>query len=65
MPGLDVLFSGPHAGFIMAAYAVTVVTIGGLIGWIAADYARQKAILADLAARGADRRSTARREKRP
>lgn len=50
---------GPHAGFILAAYGLGVLTIGGLIAWIAIDHARQKALLADLAARGVSRRSAA------
>lgn len=49
---------GPHASFIIAAYAVVVVVIAALIGWIVADYAAQRRILSDLEKRGVTRRST-------
>jgi len=39
---------GPHAGFIVIAYAATVLVVGGLIVWVAADYRAQKRTLADL-----------------
>jgi heme exporter protein D len=49
--------SDPHAGFILASYAVTVVTCLGLIAWIVVDHRRQKAVIAELEARGVTRRS--------
>ncbi len=49
---------GPHAGFIIAAYAVAVVVVGALILWITLDYRAQKRVLGDLDARGVTRRSS-------
>jgi heme exporter protein D len=48
---------GPHADFIITAYAVVVLVIAALIGWIAFDYAAQRRILSDLEERGVTRRS--------
>lgn len=48
---------GTHSAFILASYAIALVVILGAIGWIVMDYRRQKAILADLEARGVTRRS--------
>lgn len=48
---------GPHAGFILASYGVTVAVILGLIAWVLVDYRRQKALVADLEARGGGRRT--------
>jgi heme exporter protein D len=48
---------GPHAAFIVAAYAVAVGVILGMIAWVAIDYRRQLRMLADLEARGVTRRS--------
>jgi heme exporter protein D len=53
---------GPHAGFIIAAYAVAVVVIGALIAWVTLDYRAQKRVLGDLDAQGVTRRSTAAKE---
>jgi heme exporter protein D len=47
---------GPHADFIIAAYAAAVVVISGLIAWVMLDYRAQKIALADLDARGTARR---------
>jgi heme exporter protein D len=49
--------SDPHAGFSLASYAVTVVTCLGLVAWVVLDHRRQKAVIADLEARGVTRRS--------
>lgn len=49
--------SDPHTGFILASYAVTVITLGLVAGWIVVDHRTQKARLADLEARGITRRS--------
>jgi heme exporter protein D len=49
--------SDPHAGFILASYAVTVATCLGLVAWIVIDHRRQKALIAALEARGVTRRS--------
>jgi heme exporter protein D len=49
---------GPHAGFIVAAYAVALVVIGGLLAWIAIDRRALTRDLGDLERRGVTRRST-------
>jgi heme exporter protein D len=51
---------GPHAVFIVAAYAATALIVGGLIGWIVADYRAQRRVLAELDRKGIGRRSAAR-----
>lgn len=48
---------GPHAAFIIAAYAVTVIVVAALIAWVALDYSAQRRILSDLEDRGVTRRS--------
>jgi heme exporter protein D len=48
---------GPHASFIIAAYAAALAVVGGLIAWVIADHAAQRRLLADLEARGVTRRS--------
>jgi heme exporter protein D len=48
---------GPHAAFIVFAYAAAIIVIGGLIGWVVLDYRTQLRKLADLEARGLTRRS--------
>ena len=48
---------GPHAAFIIAAYAAALAVVMGLIGWVIADHAAQRRRLADLEARGVTRRS--------
>jgi heme exporter protein D len=48
---------GPHADFILAAYAASVVVIGALIAWVMLDHRAQKRILADFEARGMARKS--------
>jgi heme exporter protein D len=48
---------GPHAAFIVAAYAVALTVVAVLIAWVALDYRAQRRILADLDARGIQRRS--------
>ena len=48
---------GPHASFIIAAYAMAALVVIGLIAWVIADYAAQRRLLADLDARGVTRRS--------
>ena len=46
-----------HAGFIIAAYLVTVVVVGVMIVWIILDGRLQRRRLAELEARGIRRRS--------
>ena len=48
---------GPHADFIVAAYAVTIFIVAALIAWIALDYSAQRRILGNLEERGVVRRS--------
>lgn len=53
----DLFGLGPHAGFIVASYAVTVLTCLALVGWVMIDHRRQKATLAELEKRGITRRA--------
>lgn len=53
---------GPHAGFILAAYAVTTAVVAALVLWVVSDHAAQRRALADLERRGITRRSA---ESRP
>jgi len=53
---------GPHAAFILAAYAAAVVVIAGLIGWVTLDLRAQRRQLGDLEADGVTRRSAALKE---
>ena len=48
---------GPHADFIVAAYAVTLFVVASLIAWVLLDYSVQRRILGDLEERGVTRRS--------
>jgi heme exporter protein D len=48
---------GPHAAFIVSAYAVAVAIVIGMTAWVWLDYRRQLRMLADLEARGITRRS--------
>jgi heme exporter protein D len=48
---------GPHAEFIIAAYAVTAFVVAMLVAWVVLDYTAQRRILGDLEARGVRRRS--------
>jgi heme exporter protein D len=48
---------GPHADFIIAAYAIAVLVVALLVGWVAIDHQVQKRRLASLEARGIGRRS--------
>jgi heme exporter protein D len=48
---------GPHADFIIAAYAVTLFVIALLITWVVLDYAAQRRVLGDMEDRGVTRRS--------
>jgi len=48
---------GPHAFFILAAYALTTLVVGALILRAVIDHQAQRRALADLEARGARRRS--------
>lgn len=48
---------GPHAGFILAAYAVSAMIVLGLLGWVLIDGVRLRRQMRDLEARGIRRRS--------
>jgi heme exporter protein D len=48
-----------HGGFILAAYAVTILILAGVFLWIILDGRAQKKRLAELEARGIRRRSVA------
>ena len=48
---------GPHADFIVAAYAATAFIVAALIAWIILDYSAQRRVLGDLEERGVRRRS--------
>jgi len=56
---------GPHAPYIIAAYAAAIVVIGALIAWVSLDYRAQKRVLGDLDAQGVTRRSAAGAAKEP
>jgi len=51
---------GPHAGFIVAAYAVACLVVAGLIAWIVSDHRAQARSLEDLEKSGATRRAARR-----
>jgi len=53
---------GPHAGFILAAYAIALAVIAGLIAWVMLDHRAQLRVLDDLERAGVTRRSAAREE---
>ena len=48
---------GPHANFIIIAYAIAIATLAALIGWVWLDYRAQKRALGEMEARGITRRS--------
>ncbi|PHP68560.1 heme exporter protein CcmD [Zhengella mangrovi] len=48
---------GHHAAYVFAAYAMTVVALGGLAAWIILDMRARRRELAELEARGVRRRS--------
>ncbi|MEW6454192.1 MAG: heme exporter protein CcmD [Pseudomonadota bacterium] len=54
---------GPHADFIVIAYAIAALTVAALIGWVWLDYRAQKVALDELEARGVTRRSARATEK--
>jgi heme exporter protein D len=48
---------GPHAAFIVSAYAIAAAIVAALVASIMLDYRRQTRALEDLEARGMVRRS--------
>lgn len=59
MPDLGTFDLGPHASFIIAAYAVTFAAIAALTLATLADDRKQRRLLAELEAQGITRRSAA------
>ena len=53
---------GPHAAFILAAYAAAIAVVAGLIAWVVLDFRAQKRVLGDLEAHGVTRRSAVAKE---
>jgi heme exporter protein D len=51
---------GPHAAFIIAAYAAVIAALLGLVAWLVFDGWRQTRALEALQARGITRRSSTR-----
>jgi heme exporter protein D len=54
---------GPHADFIVAAYAVTAFIVAAMVAWVVLDYSAQRRILGDLEQSGVTRRSQRKDEK--
>ena len=54
---------GPHAHFILIAYAIATATVAALIGWVWLDYRAQMRALGEMEARGVTRRSARPTEK--
>ena len=48
---------GPHAAFIVTAYAAATVIVAGMIAWVTLDRRQLTRELDDLEARGVTRRS--------
>ena len=48
---------GPHAAFIVSAYAFAVLVVAAVTAWVVADHRQQARRLAELEARGVTRRS--------
>jgi heme exporter protein D len=48
---------GPHAAFIVGAYAVAILIVAALVSWVLIDHRRQRQILSELEAKGITRRS--------
>jgi heme exporter protein D len=48
---------GPHAAFIVGAYAVAILIVAALVGWVLIDHRRQRQILSELESKGITRRS--------
>ena len=48
---------GPHAAFIVIAYAAAALVVAVLIAWVLLDLRAQRRILNDLEKRGITRRS--------
>lgn len=51
---------GPHANFILLAYAAAAFVLAGLVIWVVADHRAQRRAIESLEAKGIGRRSGAR-----
>jgi heme exporter protein D len=56
---------GPHAAFIVAAYAAAIAIVAGLIVWVIVDRAHLARTLDELDAQGIARRSQAASKEKP
>ena len=56
---------GPHAAFIVTAYAAATAIVAGMIAWVTLDRRQLTRELDDLEARGVTRRSQRAREDAP
>jgi heme exporter protein D len=52
---------GPHAVFIVAAYAIAAVIVAALVIWIVTDHRTQTRLLSELEKSGVTRRSAQKR----
>jgi len=48
---------GPHAAFIVSAYAIAILIVAAMITWVLLDHRRQTRTLSELETRGVTRRS--------
>jgi heme exporter protein D len=48
---------GPHAAFIVTAYAAAIAIVAGLVAWIVLDQRHLARLLEELEAQGVTRRS--------
>jgi heme exporter protein D len=55
---------GPHAAFIVTAYAAAIGIVGGLIAWVAVDRTHLRRALEELETQGVTRRSESANEGR-
>jgi len=56
---------GPHAAFIVTAYAAAIGIVAGLVMWVLLDRRRLARVLAALEAQGITRRSERAGEEKP
>ena len=56
---------GPYAGFIVTAYAATLVIVGGLVAWVLIDRRHLVRVIAEMEAQGTSRRSERKVEETP
>ena len=48
---------GPHADFIVAAYAVTAFVVAVMVAWVVLDHLTQRRVLDEMEGQGITRRS--------